>query len=220
LGAIYLTKPGIDWQQKFGELQEWLFEPAPLNQARTAPLPATVPPSFDIASVDDTGKLVVAGRAEAGWTVRVGSATLSLGETKADEDGEWVLTPEQSLTPGEHILSLVAVDSIGKRSVPGQRTIALSVAPRREIERKSTRAQPPAVLGGAEDGTSLMKLPKSASIPENCAVAVVKQGDTLWQLAHQCYGNGQEYQKIVRSNQTQIKNPNLIYPDQHFEMPH
>src|SRR5258706_7248578 len=76
LAASHLTKQGIDWQQKFAELQEWLFERAPVNKPETPSLPSIVPPSFDIASVDDTGKLVVAGRAESGWTVRLGSKTL------------------------------------------------------------------------------------------------------------------------------------------------
>lgn len=225
LAASHLTKQGIDWQQKFAELQEWLFERAPVNKPETPSLPSIVPPSFDIASVDDTGKLVVAGRAESGWTVRLGSKTLSLGETKADEDGEWVLTPEQPLTPGEHILSLLAVDPMGKRSVPGKRTIALSVASRGERGGPSERGKPQRLLAGAEtvpvETETVMKDGAQSSSPsEDCAVAVVKQGDTLWRIAHHCYGNGAEYQKIVRSNQVQIRDPNLIYPNQQFAMPH
>jgi hypothetical protein len=199
-----------------------LFERAPLNKPETPSLPSIVPPSFDIASVDDTGKLVVAGRAESGWTVPLGSKTLSLGETKADEDGEWVLTPKQPLTPGEHILSLLAVDPMGKRSVPGKRTIALSVASRGE---RWGPSEPQRLLAGAEtvpvETETVMKDgAKSSSPSKDCAVAVVKQGDTLWRIAHHCFGNGAEYQKIVRSNQVQIRDPNLIYPKQQFIMPH
>ena len=44
--------------------------------------------------------MVAAGRSEAGWTIQLKSQSQVLGETKADDNNEWVLTPEASLPPG------------------------------------------------------------------------------------------------------------------------
>jgi len=41
---------------------------------------------------------------------------------------------------------------------------------------------------------------------------VVKTGDTLWAIAKKYLGDGQKYRDIVKINN--IKNPNLIYPNQ------
>ena len=60
--------------------------------------------------------------------------------------------------------------------------------------------------------------------PENPAVEqgktyTVQKGDTLWKIAKQFYGNGNQYPKIVSANSDKIKNPNLIYPGQTFSIP-
>ena len=50
-------------------------------------------------------------------------------------------------------------------------------------------------------------------------VIVVRNGDTLWQIAQRHYGDGAKYTEIFKSNRKQIRNPNWIYPSQHFELP-
>lgn len=49
----------------------------------------------------------------------------------------------------------------------------------------------------------------------------VVKGDCLWCIARQqrYYGNGFAWPKIYEANRDQIKNPNLIYPDQNFQIP-
>lgn len=46
----------------------------------------------------------------------------------------------------------------------------------------------------------------------------VKRGDCLWNIAKKFYGNGADYTKIAAAN-SNIKNPNLIYPGQVFTIP-
>lgn len=99
----------------------------PDKPARTS----EIPPSFDVADADETGKLVAAGRGKAGWIIRLTSGTQALGETIADERNEWVLIPEAPLAPGNHALSLFEIDPFSKRGIAGQRSITLSIAPRR-----------------------------------------------------------------------------------------
>jgi len=179
-------------------------------------------PSFDIASVDERGTLVAAGRSEAGWTVQLKNKSQILGETKADDNNEWVLTPEALLPPGEHTLSLLAIDPTGQRNLAGERESRITVAPRR------VAAQTPQPLGPAPQASGRATAsPELALTPhvgqgagkEGCAFTVIKSGDTLWGIAHHCYGNGTHYTKIFQSNRSLIRSPHLIYPDQRIALP-
>ena len=48
---------------------------------------------------------------------------------------------------------------------------------------------------------------------------VVEPGNSLWRIARQIYGSGVEYMAIYQANRDQIRDPNLIYPGQVFEIP-
>lgn len=50
------------------------------------------------------------------------------------------------------------------------------------------------------------------------SVRIVK-GDNLWTIARQVYGSGFDYITIYQANKNQIKNPDLIYPEQVFTLP-
>jgi nucleoid-associated protein YgaU len=47
----------------------------------------------------------------------------------------------------------------------------------------------------------------------------VVRGNSLWRIARRTYGDGMLYTVIFEANQSQIKNPDLIYPGQVFKMP-
>lgn len=49
--------------------------------------------------------------------------------------------------------------------------------------------------------------------------AIIRRGDNLWTIARRVYGTGYEYVAIYRANSDQIRNPDLIYPGQVFELP-
>ncbi len=48
---------------------------------------------------------------------------------------------------------------------------------------------------------------------------VVVQGNALWEIARNIYGSGVAYSVIFTSNKQQIRDPDLIYPGQIFEIP-
>ncbi len=48
---------------------------------------------------------------------------------------------------------------------------------------------------------------------------VVLQGNALWEIARNIYGSGIAYSVIFTSNKQQIRNPDLIYPGQIFDIP-
>ena len=225
-GAVYLGQQDVDWTKNAAAPQEWFSTNPPVKQSVSPTKPSALTPNFDIAYADETGKLVAAGRGEAGWIIRLLSNTKTLGETKADEHSEWVLTPDLPLDPGEHILSLLAIDPVSQRSISGQRSITLSIALRRENMRQVNTGKPiqvPDVAGttpasGAPMATNVIS--QSSEGQKDCVVALVKRGDTLWQMARHCYGDGTKYSKIFQSNRQRIRNPNLIYPDQQLALPH
>lgn len=47
----------------------------------------------------------------------------------------------------------------------------------------------------------------------------VQNGDSLWKIAKQFYGNGAEYNKIYNANKDKISNPSLIYAGQVLTIP-
>ena len=47
----------------------------------------------------------------------------------------------------------------------------------------------------------------------------IVKGDCLWSIAKQIYGTGFAYTTIYQANKKQIKNPDLIYPNQVFIVP-
>jgi nucleoid-associated protein YgaU len=207
----YFALNEVDWQSTFSVPNARAPQKPVAHEARKPLPPAERAPSFDLAYVDENGKLVVAGRGETGWLVRLMTDGQALGEAKADENEEWVMIPEQPLAAGDHVLSLLEVDPVSQRSIEGQRTVSLSVAARPQSVAAAPRPAP-------EKGAELSAESRLAAT--GCDVAVVKSGDTLWQLASRCYGDGLKYPKIFESNRQQVQNPNLIFPNQQLALPH
>ena len=49
--------------------------------------------------------------------------------------------------------------------------------------------------------------------------AIIRAGDNLWTIARRVYGSGIKYSQIYGANRDQIRNPDLIYPGQVFDLP-
>lgn len=48
---------------------------------------------------------------------------------------------------------------------------------------------------------------------------IVQPGNSLWRIARRAYGRGAQYTVIYEANTDQIRDPDLIYPGQIFEVP-
>ena len=48
---------------------------------------------------------------------------------------------------------------------------------------------------------------------------IVQPGNSLWRIARRAYGRGAQYTIIYAANASQIRNPDLIYPGQIFDVP-
>ena len=77
-----------------------------------------------------------------------------------------------------------------------------------------------------EDGrvAQRVELPFSRAEPASEGPApvdriVVQPGNSLWRIARRVYGEGLRYTVIYQANRQMIRDPNLIYPGQVFEVP-
>ena len=73
---------------------------------------------IDLAQVKPDGAAVFAGKSAAGAKITVFEGDVVLGETLADENGEWVVVLDKNLGPGDHLVS------IGSSSEDGTTAIA------------------------------------------------------------------------------------------------
>jgi hypothetical protein len=113
--------------------------PKPAPEAATAPATPTVVaappvaaptvPTFDIVKVGPGGTAVIAGRAEPGSKVTIRDGDKVIGEVMADRRGEWVLVPDQPMSPGDRLLSLEATGPKAGATVRSDETVALSISP-------------------------------------------------------------------------------------------
>ncbi len=221
-GAIYLSyrEPGSPPQP--ASLPQQFANGAPTVKAE----PSIVAPSFDVVSAGGSGLLVAAGKARPGSTVLLQNNGETLGSAKADEHGEWVLMLEQPLPAGSYALSLLSTGPRSDASVPGEHVFALTVEPHGKTAPRPAQTSPAAPQSNSATpgyASQLTAVPATAGTeplphkPVN--VASVRRGDTLWRLARQYYGKGIRYSEIAGANKRQIKDPNLIFPNQQLAIP-
>lgn len=79
---------------------------------------------------------------------------------------------------------------------------------------------------GADEGVrSRFETPFQREAPEAVAgrspvtALTVQPGNTLWGISRETYGRGILYVQIFEANRDQIRNPDLIYPGQVFDLP-
>src|SRR3954470_19158450 len=111
---------------------------APVTASLAAPpapaAPAPAFPRFDVVKVDPAGNAVIAGRAAPGARVRALDGNKPLGETTADQRGEWVLMPEKPIAAGERQLTLEATDPKTGARRSSKDTVAVAIAPAKSAE--------------------------------------------------------------------------------------
>ena len=79
-------------------------------------------------------------------------------------------------------------------------------------------------LDAAGNVTRRVELPFQRETPETAAAAgptvvTVQPGNTLWGIARETYGDGFLYVRVFEANKNAIRDPDLIYPGQIFDVP-
>ncbi|MGA7324078.1 MAG: LysM peptidoglycan-binding domain-containing protein [Rhodomicrobium sp.] len=213
-GLIYMGQ-NSNWAEKTAAVRNTPAAGGPVKIAPAPASPALGAPTFDVVSADEGGTLVAAGKGPEGSIISLQNGMQILGQAKVDDNGEWVMMVEH-LPPGKYNLSLLATTPEGKVSIAGARTLPLTVAPPKVAS--NTATEPGTVASNAQLGAK-RPVQEAASVPNPTGVATVKHGDSLWKIARDHYKDGTRYFEIVQANKAQIRNPNLIYPDQQFAIP-
>ncbi|MCX5493797.1 LysM peptidoglycan-binding domain-containing protein [Kaistia dalseonensis] len=116
-------------------------------------------PTFDVVRVEPSGETVVAGLADPKAKVEVLDGSAPIGETKANERGEWAIAIDKPLAPGTHDLSIRATSPDGKtESFSGQR-VAVEVA-------KPGDGEPLVVLNEPDAPSRVLQKPAAEPTPQ------------------------------------------------------
>ena len=112
---------------------------------------------------------------------------------------------------GDRLLGVAAADAAGHWQLTAARPVAAGALALRLAE-----------IGtgiGAGHAIAASLLPPADGAAPTGGSYVVVQGNSLWRIARRVYGNGQRFTEIYHANRDRIRNPDLIYPGQHFALP-
>ncbi|ASP22419.1 LysM domain/BON superfamily protein [Antarctobacter heliothermus] len=168
-----------------------LSTPRGIEALSTAPIaPGDV--ALDSISYDDQGDVLLSGRGKTTSFVRVYLDNTPVTTSRIREDGGWrVELPE--VDQGTYVLR---IDQINER---GQVTA--------RVESPFLRENAAVLEGALAGGTGLVR------------TVTIQPGNTLWGISSNRYGDGMQYVRIFEANRERIRNPNLIYPGQIFNLP-
>ena len=126
--------------------------------------------AIDLAQVKPDGQAVFAGRAVPGAMITVFGGEILLGETVADDNGEWVVILEKTLAPGQHLVSVAMKTTTGDTELAD---VALA------IEIAASRDEQPLVAVLPETVNEMPKLLQSPDDKpvEPAAIAAADGGD-------------------------------------------
>lgn len=168
-----------------------LSSPRGIEALSTAPIaPGDV--ALDSISYDDEGDVLLSGRGKTASFVRIYLDNTPVTTSRIREDGRWRVQLPQ-VDQGTYVLR---VDQINER---GQ-VIARVESP---FLRESTTVLEEVVSKGTGPVRSV----------------TIQPGNTLWGISRQRYGDGMQYVRIYEANRDRIRDPDLIYPGQIFDLP-
>ncbi|WP_171021738.1 LysM peptidoglycan-binding domain-containing protein [Parasedimentitalea maritima] len=154
--------------------------------------------ALDTISYSDEGAVQLAGRAGPESLVRVYLDNSPVADIRAAVDGHWKVQLGD-VAPGIYTLRLDELDPAGK-------VLSRLETP---FKRESPEAlRPPAV----PEGNPVQAAPLVRAV-------TVQEGDTLWAISRERYGDGLLYVRVFEANKKAIRNPDLIYPGQIFSIP-
>ncbi|MBY6004418.1 LysM peptidoglycan-binding domain-containing protein [Salipiger bermudensis] len=151
--------------------------------------------AIDAITYDETGGVTLSGRGSSAAGLRIYLDNRAVASAEVPESGRWqVDLPE--VAGGTYTLR---VDQLSEAGAVTARA-----------ESPFLREEPAKLAAAADD----------ADAGEAALTAVtVQPGHTLWALARDRYGEGLAYVKVFEANRDQIRNPDLIYPGQIFDLP-
>ena len=146
-------------------------------------------------SYSEQGEVVLNGRAPEGSVIRIYLDNVQIADLGATPDGRW-RGELGGVEPGVYTLRLDELDGTGKV--------------RSRVETPFQRAAP-----------EVLKPPGNETLADTPLIraVTVQAGDTLWAISRERYGDGVLYVRVFEANRDHIRNPDLIYPGQVFNIP-
>ncbi len=153
--------------------------------------------SLDTVSYDLEGDVVAAGRGQGEREVRVYVNNRLASSSMVQTDGNWRVEL-RNIREGVHTLRVDEVDPQGNVQARVESPF------KREILTRDT----------------LVSLNVAQPLANARLTRVtIQPGHTLWAIAQDAYGQGIKYVQIYEANLDQIRDPDLIYPGQVFDVP-
>jgi nucleoid-associated protein YgaU len=193
---------------------------------------------LDVISYTSLGDVLLQGRATAAADILIYLDNAAVTSAPVDAEGIWSVGLP-GVSPGIYTLRLDEVDKTGKVlsriETPFKREDRDEVAAIAAASAPSAAA--PAGIVPADAAASDAATPTSteevAPAPEEAPasapapapatatvrVVTVQPGNTLWAIARESYGEGPLFVRVFEANRDRIRNPDLIYPGQIFEIP-
>lgn len=153
--------------------------------------------ALDTITYDAGGDVLLAGRATGEGTVNVYIDNQPVARAQVGPDGRWSGDLPQDVQTGVRTLRVDQLDAAGE------------VVSR--IETPFLREDRTAIAAAMEAQTSQTGF--------QVAMKTVQPGATLWAIARERYGDGVLYVQVFEANRDRIRNPDLIYPGQVFQLP-
>lgn len=174
---------------------------------------AVVEMQIDSISYGSEGEVVVGGQSAPQAMVRLYLDDKPVADTTADGQGDWRVRLA-SVDSGLHVLRADQIDAEGK-------VLARFETPfKREAPAQLAVAEPAAPA--AEPAAQALAAPASDTAPVATPAPItitVQPGLTLWAIAKENFGDGVMYVQVFEANRDKIKDPDLIYPGQVFNVP-
>lgn len=146
---------------------------------------------IDAIAYDDAGNVVLSGRGSASASLRIYLDNRSIATSQVPGTGRWrAALPD--IETGTYTLRVDQLDAGGAVTA--------------RAESPFLREEPARLAAAGEGGAPL-------------GAVTVQPGHTLWALARDRYGEGMAYVKVFEANRDQIRDPDLIYPGQVFDLP-
>ncbi|NOD91901.1 LysM peptidoglycan-binding domain-containing protein [Ruegeria sp. HKCCD4884] len=155
--------------------------------------------ALDTIGYSDTGNVQLTGRVQDGAAIRLYLNNRLVADLAPEQDGSW-RSDLEGIDPGVYTLRVDAVNTDG------------TVLSRVETPFKR---EPLDVLQAAT-GTAQADTPQATPAIRS---VTVQQGDTLWAISRDRFGDGVLYVRLFEANRDLIRDPDLIYPGQIFTIP-
>ncbi len=173
-------------------------------------------PKIAVEAVEIEGsKIFVAGVADPGRKVRAYVDDVLLGLADSAPDGHFLVEASRDLAVGDHVFRVEAL-SADRTKVVAQAAVPFRRAPGQAATAVASASAPQTT--GAGPGSSEIA-GTSETLAAEAGNVIIRRGDTLWEISQRVYGNGLRYSAIYLANQTQIANPDRIWPGQVFKVP-